>query len=110
MGVSSAARTAAPSCFQTTLKVLNRYTPDCSYCRSIRNRSAALSGSSPRVQNALATDHLTHASAIHTLDHARQLAQIEPVRVHMKPWPPTDNSNSLLCTNLEEHVKRARLD
>lgn len=53
---------------------------------------------------------MTHASAIQTLDLARQFAQIEQVRVGMKPRLLTDNGSSFLHAKFEAYLKRAQID
>lgn len=52
---------------------------------------------------------MTHASAIQTLDLARQFAQIEQVRVRMKPRLLTDNGSSFLHANFEAYLKKAQM-
>ena len=52
---------------------------------------------------------MTHASAIQTLDLARDFAQIEQVRVRMKPRLLTDNGGSFLHAEFEAYLQRAQM-
>lgn len=53
---------------------------------------------------------MTHMSAIQTQDLAREFAQIEQVRVRMKPRLLTDNGSSFLHANFEAYLKRAGIE